>query len=361
MPFAPQAVNIRYGSPTDLAMLAGQAGSAENAMNNYRTQYAGYLQRLGQDQSFLNDEANRRQNDSHFTQQLAVKQNEDQAHQAEVGQANELQDAYHQSLLAIKNKAIDARQAAQRGVTSRPAVAAKPLDLVDANGNPYTSPVTKGTGIIQNTDTGEVTQDIGGQISDYNAEGNVLEGPGGRDRIAALDAQAGPVGPNQPPITRQQYMQNQRLAATRENLDIREQNVNSRQQTAIANRQAPMTIAQRDAAHKVADATALQGVLDSGDPAQIANTVNSELWRPAGGLVIKPDNANSVAKGKQILASHVARLITESKALTQPTVNSNGATPTGGNPVPVTDEASFLALPPGTVVKFPDGRIGRRP
>lgn len=360
MPFAPQTINIRYGDPSSLLALAGQAGQAEGRMNDYRTQYNGYLQRLGADQSFLENEANRRQSDSHFQTQIALRQSEDAVRQDENAHASDLQDAHNQALLALKSKEIDARQRAQKGVSARSA-ATKPLDLVDAEGNPYAAPQPQGYGVIQNTDTGEVTEDRGGQISDYNAEGNILQGPGATERLSAADANAGVQGPNQPPMTRQQFMQKQRLDATRENLDTRETNINARQDKSIANRaavQSPVArIGANNAAQAETHATMFDAVVSKGDPTEVVSVANG-LDHTA---FFNPEKPVDVAKATAVVRAHASALHTQAAALQQPVTNSNGASLTGGNVVKVQTPADAARLPSGTVYMAPDGILRRIP
>ncbi len=373
MPFAPQTINIRYGTPSNLLALAGQTGVAQNQMNNYQTQYGGYLRKLGLDQAFTEDELNRQATDAHFRSALEDRNSNEQAQLDAHAHAQDVNSALQQAMLDLKSKtaagqqkieqekvdAMNARLDAQKSgaISSGRGRSGGAVDLVNPDGTPYVPPEKAGYGVIQNTDTGEVTQSMDGSVSDFNAEGNVLQGPSGRSMMEDMDTKANAANqPSAPPQTRQQYMQNQRLSAAKENLATREAAINAR----AANRQPPMTVAQRDAAHREADATALQGVLDSGDPAQITNTANSDLWRQ-GAMMFQPTNPTQVQKATAMLTSHVARLRTEAAALSKPITNSQGTTPMGGNVVTVQTPADAAKLPPGTIYMAPDGVIRRIP
>jgi hypothetical protein len=379
---APVPIQIQYGDTASLLGLASATGQAQYAQSNYQRQYNDYLQRMSLDQSFLNSEANRRQQDQEFRNQLDFNRNALQMKYASQDNANELQDAYHQAQLALKaktsadyqnidqekvdaiNRRLDAQISGQIG--SARGRGSQAADLVPAEG-PISGEGTGGYGIIQNTETGDATEDRNGKVTQANLDGLALRGPDAWSRINAAEnpAQGEMVTRG---IRRQLDMiraaqdtlapedVNAMMAAVRGGTIKDDQLLDDMRQSRLKITKTPLSAVDRQGANLAAQAKGLQGVLDSNDPAQIAEAANAVLHAWGTYNAKTPEN---VQKATTALQTYVDRISTQARSLA-PVANSSGTSMTGGNPVPVNSEAELLALPPGTYATM-NGRLLRRP
>lgn len=374
--FAPQPIDIRYGNPSDLMALAGATGQAQYGNEMYKQQYQGWLQRLSLDQSFLENELNRRQASSHFRQQMDAAAQDRQDRLAASEHASELTDAYHQSLLALKDKTAQGYQkigqekvdlgqerldAQKNGsLTSGRGRGTQPIDLVPATGPIDQPQQDMSAGVVQNSD-GTTTEMYKGTPITYRT-GDISNRDWGRAEVDKQEAGKPKMVPRN--VRNQMDM----IEAERNNISVDDYNAlrtaasggmlkddqmidDLRQAKLKAPKPLPPTYeAKQDA--KIAE------ILHQTQALANASDAQKIFWakKDAGSGGMFMDDAEALAHFEA--AKNNAEQIL---AFKRPITNSNGATPTGGNPVKVQTPDQARLLPSGTIFQTPDGRMMRVP
>lgn len=351
---APVPVVIQHGDPTSLGQLAGAAGGSEFAYNDM-------IRRMAMDREFLNQEANRRAEDTWRQNDLAFKYKQLATEEDRRRGATELQDAYHTRNLDLEQRGQDLnyksaqdRIAAQKAasVTSAAGRAKTPVQLVPEEGS-LTPDAGNVSASIRSSDGSSLERTRGGDVTQYGAGGSLIPmpaisgqtatpkmvTPNVRSQLDYLRSFDGHIDPD--------VMNSMMVAARSGNLKMDQLVDDVRQAT--TEHSGRMSAEVRNLDRYKAEAGEIQAIGSLQPNDQVAYARRKFNMQDPD--IYADEDAIKALKSRQ----------NQLQAILKPVTNSSGSTPTGGNIVSVQTPDQARSLPSGTYFKTPDGRIKRVP